>query len=201
LWRTVYLFKLPSWSRRTKVGFDWAWEFIFSRDLSHLKTDHTTSVTRAYYQPGDYIFRQGDLGRGFYIIEKGQVEVLRSEGEEEPAAPVAMLKEGDFFGEMALIESQPRSASVRAHTPVEVVVMGQNVFSQLSRSLTPLRHILIDTIKRRKTEDDHRLAVALGLSIPLDDIGEIVALGLSIRPPRKSEDIDPTPPPKDDLES
>lgn len=201
LWRTVYLFKLPSWSRRTKVGFDWAWEFIFSRDLSHLKTDHTTSVTRAYYQPGDYIFRQGDLGRGFYIIEKGQVEVLRSEGEEEPAAPVAMLKEGDFFGEMALIESQPRSASVRAHTPVEVVVMGQNVFSQLSRSLTPLRHILIDTIKRRKTEDDHRLAVALGLSIPLEDIGEIVDLGLSIRPPRKSEDIDPTPPPKDDLES
>jgi hypothetical protein len=72
--------------------------------------------------------------------------------------------------------------------------MGRNVFSQLSRSLTPLQHILIDTVKRRKTENDHRLAVALGLSIPLDDIGEI-------RPTRKSEDIDPTPPPKDDLES
>ncbi|MCH8039830.1 MAG: hypothetical protein IH977_05720 [Nitrospinae bacterium] len=42
------------------------------------------------------------------------------------------------------------NASVRARTPVEVVVMGRNVFSQLSRSLTPLRNILIDTVTRRK---------------------------------------------------
>ena len=70
--------------------------------------------------------------------------------EEGPAELLAVLKEGDFFGEMALIESQPRNASVRARTPVEVVVMGRNVFSQLSRSLTPLRQILIDTVTRRK---------------------------------------------------
>ena len=52
-------------------------------------------------------------------------------------------------GERALLESQPRVASVRALTPVEVVVMGRNVFTQLSRSMTPLRNILIDTVKQR----------------------------------------------------
>ena len=149
LWRGVYLFKLPSWSRRTKVGFDWLWELVFSRDLSHLKTDQTTRVNRAYYHAGDYIFRQGDPGRSFYVIEKGEVEVFRSSHEGEPATLLAVLKEGDVFGEMALLNSQPRVASVRARTSVEVVVMGRNVFSQLSRSLTPLRNYLIETVKNR----------------------------------------------------
>ncbi len=149
LWRGIYLFKLPSWSRRTKVAFDWIWELVFSRDLAHLKTDQTTRVTRAHYNPGDYIFRQGEPGNNFYIIEKGEVEVLRAKNEQAEAEVLAVLKEGEFFGEMALIESQPRVASVRARTPVEVCVMGRNVFTQLSRSMTPLRNILIDTVKLR----------------------------------------------------
>jgi len=149
LWRGIYLFKLPSWSRRTKVAFDWIWELVFSRDLAHLKTDQTTRVTRAHYNAGDYIFRQGEPGNNFYIIEKGEVEVLRAKNEQGEAEVLAVLKEGEFFGEMALLESQPRVASVRARTPVEVCVMGRNVFTQLSRSMTPLRNILIDTVKRR----------------------------------------------------
>jgi len=75
--------------------------------------------------------------------------VLRAKHEQAEAEVLAVLKEGEFFGEMALLESQPRVASVRAHTPVEVVVMGRNVFTQLSRSMRPLRNILIDTVKRR----------------------------------------------------
>jgi len=159
LWRGIYLFKLPSWSRRTKVAFDWIWELVFSRDLAHLKTDQTTRVTRAHYNPGDYIFRQGEPGNNFYIIEKGEVEVLRAKNEKAAAEVLAVLKEGEFFGEMALLESQPRVASVRARTPVEVVVMGRNVFTQLSRSMTPLRNILIDTVKQRAAALQKKSAV------------------------------------------
>jgi len=65
----VYLFKLPSWSRRIRVGFDWAWDSIFPRDLSHLKTDVTDRVSHAHYKVGDYIFRQGDPAMNFYVIE------------------------------------------------------------------------------------------------------------------------------------
>lgn len=149
LWRGIYLFKLPSWSRRTKVAFDWLWELVFSRDLAHLKTDQTTRVARALYNSGDYIFQQGEPGNNFYIIEKGEVEVLRANSEKGETKVLAVLKEGEFFGEMALLDSQPRVASVRARTHVEVVVMGRNVFTQLSRSMTPLRNILIDTVKQR----------------------------------------------------
>ena len=149
LWRTIYLFKLPSWSRRAKVGFDWAWDLVFSRDLAHLKTDQSTRVSRACYHPGDYIFRQGDPGGCFYVIEKGEVEVLQSTNGAESAKPLRVLSPGDFFGEIALIQSQPRSASVRARTPVQVVVMGRQVFTQLSRSLAPLRKILAEAVKQR----------------------------------------------------
>ncbi len=75
--------------------------------------------------------------------------MLRAKNEQAEAEVLAVLKEGEFFGEMALLESQPRVASVRACTPVEVCVMGRNVFTQLSRSMTPLRNILIDTVKHR----------------------------------------------------
>ncbi len=51
MWRGVYLFKLPTWSRRIKVALDWAWDVLFPRDLSFLNTDTTQQVTHAYYAP------------------------------------------------------------------------------------------------------------------------------------------------------
>jgi NADH:quinone reductase (non-electrogenic) len=150
LWRSVYLFKLPSWSRRVKVGFDWGWELIFSRDLAHPKTNQTERVSRAYYRPGDYIFHQGEPGSNFYIIKSGEVEVLQSNNEGIPAEVVAVLGPGDFFGEMALIDDKPRNASIRARSPVETVVMGRNVFTQISSSLVPFHNYLEEVVKQRR---------------------------------------------------
>jgi NADH dehydrogenase len=148
-WRGVYLFKLPSWSRRVQVGFDWAWLLIFPRDLSCIKTDVTERVTRAHFEPGDYIIRQGEPPSGFYVIEQGEVEIIRATPEKPDGEVIATLGLGNFFGEQALITNQPRGASVRARTPVEVVVMGRNVFTTISKSLAPLRNALTAAITRR----------------------------------------------------
>jgi NADH dehydrogenase len=148
LWRTVYLLKIPTWSRRIKVGFDWAWELVFSRDLAHLKANQTERISRAYHQGGDLIFRQGDPATNFYAIESGEVEVLREteSGEEQL---LAVLGPGDFFGEMALIRNEPRNATVRARTPTEVVIMGKHVFTQISSSLSMVRDLLAKAVQRR----------------------------------------------------
>jgi NADH:quinone reductase (non-electrogenic) len=159
LWRSVYLFKLQSWSRRIKVGFDWAWELVFSRDLAHLKTDQTERVSNAYYPPGDYVFREGEPGTNFYVVEKGEVEVVRATAAAAEEI-LAVLGPGDFFGEMALIDNRPRMAGVRARTPVEVVVMGRNVFSQISKSLAPLRELLAAAVRKRAASFWQRVPLA-----------------------------------------
>jgi NADH dehydrogenase len=131
LWRSVYLLKLPSWSRRAKVEFDWVWDLLFARDLTHPKAQPTERISRAYYQPGDYIFRQGEPAMNFYAIERGEVEVLQTTDRTAPATLLNILGPGDFFGEMALLDDQPRSANIRARTAVEVLVMGRHVFTQI----------------------------------------------------------------------
>ena len=150
LWRSVYLFKLPSWSRRVKVGADWAWDLLFARDLVTLKTDPTERVSGAYYRPGDFVFRQGEPALNFYSVEKGTLDVVRTndDGREQL---VAVIGPGDFFGEMALIEKRARSASVRARTPVEVTALGAQVFSRISKALAPLQQRLAEAIRQRTT--------------------------------------------------
>lgn len=60
---------------------------------------------------GQYVFREGDDGSMTYIVESGQVEILRRLGGNERR--VTLLGPGDFFGDMAVLEKMPRSASAR----------------------------------------------------------------------------------------
>ncbi len=144
LWRFIYLMKLPSWSRRFKASFDWSWQLVFGRDLAHLKTDTTQRVSNAHYKAGDIIFAEGDPATNFYVIEVGEVEVIKGE-----TNVLATIGPGDFFGEMALLNDNPRNATVKAKTDVEVVVMGKHVFEQISESLKPLKEVLIRAAQQR----------------------------------------------------
>ncbi|MBI2514053.1 MAG: FAD-dependent oxidoreductase [Opitutae bacterium] len=148
-WRGVYLFKLPSWGRRIQVGADWAWLLLFPRDLAYIRTDPTERVTHAHYEPGDFIIKQGEPPAAFYVIETGEVEVVRATQENPDGEVIAVLGPGSFFGEQALINNRPRSASIRARSVVEVVVMGRNVFTTISKSLAPLRAALTAALTRR----------------------------------------------------
>ena len=151
-WRGVYLFKLPSWSRRIQVGFDWAWLLVFPRDLSHLKTDVTDRVAHAHFEPGDFIFKQGDSPENFYVIEQGEVEVIRTSERAPQGEILAVLSTGNFFGENSLLNKEPRTASVRARSAVEVVVMGRHVFTTVSQSLAPLKQAIAQALTRRSSK-------------------------------------------------
>lgn len=64
-------------------------------------------------EPGDVIIRQGDPGELFYLIRSGTVDVLIDDGTGQKK--VAQLKEGQYFGEAALITDEPRNATIVAH--------------------------------------------------------------------------------------
>ncbi len=67
------------------------------------------------YQPGQEIVRQGDTGVGAFIIRSGKVDIVQDKGGKE--IKLATLGPGDVFGEMALLDEFPRSASARAVEP------------------------------------------------------------------------------------
>jgi len=71
------------------------------------------------FEPGDIIIRQGEPGSEFFVILSGEATVsIVNEGEGEPEH-VATLKDGDYFGESALLRNEPRAASIVAQTPLE----------------------------------------------------------------------------------
>src|SRR5271163_2338972 len=90
------------------------------RDFGDDEVAHIAeTVTDRTYRKHDFIVREGDLGNTFFILVRGSVSVCRimSDGRE---MILAILNEGDFFGEMAMFDSSLRSASIKTLTAVEV---------------------------------------------------------------------------------
>lgn len=79
-------------------------------------------ATRQHYAPGQVIVRQGDTGLGLYVIATGIVEV-RKEHPDQGSTLLNVLGPGDFFGEMALLDDYPRSATVVAREQAECVTL------------------------------------------------------------------------------
>ena len=79
-------------------------------------------VHKRNYLPGEYIFYQGDPGIGFYIIRSGEVIIQRA-SELGNSIPLATFSDGDFFGELALIDGEKRSASAIAKTDCSLAVV------------------------------------------------------------------------------
>jgi NADH dehydrogenase len=160
LWRGVYLFKLPTWSRRIKVALDWAWDVLFPRDLSFLNTDAAQQVTHGYYRPGDFVHRQGELARTFSIIEEGQVEVLQQDPQSAETKVLTVLSKGDFFGEGALLGNRPHETSIRARSVVRLQQIGSAIFSQFADTFPPFRDMLAKAVTRRSGDFWRRLPIS-----------------------------------------
>ena len=78
------------------------------------------------FGPGATIIKKGDPGQEMFFLSRGKVEVLGDDNK-----VLASLKEGDFFGETALLSTEVRTASVRAVTPCDLFVLGQEDFNQV----------------------------------------------------------------------
>jgi CRP-like cAMP-binding protein len=85
-------------------------------------------MKRETFEEGTVIIRQGEEGDKFYLIRRGAVDVIIDEG--QPSREMLVLKEGDFFGEIALITGQPRTATVRAKERVECYTLDKVSFQE-----------------------------------------------------------------------
>jgi NADH:ubiquinone reductase (H+-translocating) len=147
MWRTIYLGKLPGLARKVRVALDWTLDLFFARDITQLQVFHDDPMAVQHFEKGETIVQAGQIGREFFIILAGEVEVIDDDG-----TFLATLRKREVFGEKALLNDVRRTATVRASTPVDLLVMSRSDFRSMVKSFPVLddyfTQLLADRIER-----------------------------------------------------
>lgn len=100
---------------------------------------------------GRVLVEEGQPGREAFVIMEGTARV------DKGGTKVVELGPGDYFGELALLDGGPRTASVVAATPMTLLVLGQREFSGVIDAVPGLAHKLLATLAARVRELDERV--------------------------------------------
>ena len=130
-----------------RVGVDWFLDLILPPDIVQIKTGRSRTLNQEHFGPGENVFRQGDHGDRVYLIVKGEVEILQDVNGRDHV--IAKLCAGECFGEMALINAEPRNATVRALGEVDVLSVYREDFQTLLTHLPGLREIFDNLMAAR----------------------------------------------------
>ena len=120
--------------RPQSLGMEYRRSLVYSvfRDLPRQEVETLAArLGTLQVDAGATIVRQGAPADKFFIIVEGDVEVVREEAPGQPASKLASLKQGQFFGEMAILRDSPRTATVRALTATTLLTMDRDVFRNL----------------------------------------------------------------------
>ena len=146
-WRAIYWWKLPGLDRKLKVGLAWILDLLIPTELVQLKLGTSQGVVQAHFEPGESVFRQGDLGDCLYIILSGEAEVVREENGAQQV--LARLGPGEYFGEMALLNEKTRGASIRCTHAMDVLTLRKGDFKALVANLPDLRKGFESVMEKR----------------------------------------------------
>jgi NADH:ubiquinone reductase (H+-translocating) len=147
LWRTVYLAKLPGIRCRVRVALDWLLDLLCPRDITKLDVRRTDLLQRAHYSRGDIVVRQGEEADCFYLIESGEVEIIK-DGPGEAPERLRVCSAGDTFGELAILRNAARTATVRCLTSVDVLKFGRHDFLKMFGGYTAFRSQILETLRK-----------------------------------------------------
>ena len=98
--------------------------------------------------PGDCVFNEGDAGKEMYFVVKGELEVLTKEGKQ-----LAVLKDGDFFGEIAIFGNKPRTATVKSLTYCDIYSLNKNAFDYVVSKYEDILSQIESKAKIREEKD------------------------------------------------
>lgn len=98
--------------------------------------------------PGEILMRQDDEGNEMYFIISGMLDVIRN------GNPIFLLKEGDFFGEMALVANLPRTATVKARSFCNLYRLDRSTFEKIISDFPEIAEQIKEKAKSRKMPPD-----------------------------------------------
>ncbi len=107
------------------------------------------------FPPGTVLFHDGESGREMFVIQSGKVKISKKIRDEEQT--LAVLGAGEFFGEMAILNNKPRSASATVLEESKVLVIDPKTFESMIKNNTEIAVRMIKKLAARLQEADDQI--------------------------------------------
>lgn len=107
------------------------------------------------FPKGTVLFEQGDAGAHMYVIQRGKIEVSRSAGDRETV--LAVFPAGEFFGEMAILNNAPRSATAKVIEDARLLVIDSSIFETMIRDSTEIAVRMIKKLAFRLQQTSRQM--------------------------------------------
>jgi len=107
------------------------------------------------FPPGTMLFKEGETGREMYVIQSGKVKISKQVRGEEQI--LAMLGAGEFFGEMAILNNKPRSATATVVEESKILVIDPKTFELMLKNNIEIAIRMIKKLSQRLQEADDQI--------------------------------------------
>lgn len=155
---------------------------LIFEDLSDQKIEELAGfLIEIHKRKGEVIFNEGDPGNSLFIIQEGKVEITKQIREDlEQQAGITIFNAGDFFGEMAVIDEKPRSASARATEPTILLEMTKDDFFSICMTEPKVFLSLFKLVTMRIRDSNELLASVLDDMLKKNKLSAIGAAAAKI---------------------
>jgi CRP-like cAMP-binding protein len=111
------------------------------------------------YQPGEVLFREGEIGAVMYVVQTGAVRITKSVGGNDKL--LAVLGPGEFFGEMAILNGKPRTATATVLDPTRCLVIDSRTLEEMVARNSEIALRLIKKLAKRLDSADSLMEVLM----------------------------------------
>ena len=147
-----------------RAPFDSLFQWAFGNLQDDLLEAYSGHFERLLLKPGEVLFTEGELGDHAYMVDEGTIKVSRDDisGCE---LTLATLEQGELFGELALIDTHPRSATATAMKATELIVLDRKTFQNRLATEPRLMDLVMKNFSKRiRRMDDLAMVLAYGAS-------------------------------------
>lgn len=148
LWRGVYLSKFPGLDRKIRILADWMMDTVLPRDITEVRIFQPATVRQEHFEPGELLFEKGDVGDRIYFVIDGEAVI------EDDGRQIATAGQGEVIGEIALVADCPRTATVRAATPLDVASFSRETFHALVAHFPGVNEAMREIMERHLAGHD-----------------------------------------------
>lgn len=140
----------------------------------------TSLLRRKLLGKGEHLFRQGDEGTALYIIVQGRIKISLSKRTDN--VTLAILGQGEFLGEMALLDELPRSADAIALEETQLYILNRKDFLSFLAGNTHTVYAILNSLSRRLRRMDDQLAEMCFLNLSARLAKQLVELAETQKP-------------------